>query len=183
MQVITGKFRGRKLRSVPTDQTRPTLGRVKESMFDLLSEYIYDKEVLDLFAGSGALGIECLSRGAKHVTFVDNQKESIKTIGQNLKNEFEGTTIILGDYEETIFKLARQNKKFDLVLLDPPFESDYIEKVLYFLHKKDLLNDHAIILCETSSQKLLQNYPQKYIIKKNKNYGTIMLTIFEYVKG
>ena len=183
MQIIRGKYKGRKLIAVPTSETRPTLARIKGSMFDMLDEYIAGSTVLDLFAGSGALGIECVSRGAKKVVFVDNQKESIKTIKINLKNNLEGVELINTDYEDAIFALSRRNQKFNLVLLDPPFESDYLEKVLYFLHKKELLDDGAIVMCETSSKKLLQNYPQKYIMLKEKEYGYVKVVIFVYNKG
>ena len=182
MQVITGKFRGRKLKSVPTTQTRPTLGRVKESIFDMINEYIPNSVVLDLFAGSGALGIECISRGAKQTVFVDSQKESLQTIKTNLKNDLSQAKLIKADYGDAIHMLSKLNIKFNLVLLDPPFDSDYAEKSLYLLHKNNLLEGDAIIMCETSIKKVLQNYPQKYIIIKNKSYGTIGVTLLKYIK-
>lgn len=182
MQIITGKFRGRKLKSVPTDQTRPTLGRVKESIFDMINQYIESSMVLDLFAGSGALGIECISRGAKNVVFVDNQKESLQTIKQNLKNDLSQAKLIKADFIDALYMLSKLNIEFDLVLLDPPFDSDYLEKTLYLLHKYNLLSDDAIVMCEMSGKKVLQNYPQKYIIEKNKNYGTISVVIMKYNK-
>ncbi len=182
MQVITGKFRGRKLKGVPTSQTRPTLGRVKESIFDMLNEYIEGSMVLDLFAGSGALGIECISRGAKNVVFVDNQKESLQTIRQNLKNDLSQAKLIKADFIDALYMISKLNIEFDLVLLDPPFESNYLEKSLYLLHKYNLLADGAIVMCEMGDKKVLQNYPQKYIIDKNKNYGTISVVIMKYNK-
>ena len=183
MQIITGKFRGRKLVAVPTDQTRPTLARIKGSMFDMINNYISGSKVLDLFAGSGALGIECLSRGAEQVVFVDSQKESIKTIKKNLRNDTDGTELINNDFQEALFLLSKKNYIFDLVLLDPPFDSEYLEKTLYLLHKKELLVDGAIVVCEMSEKKVLQNYPQKYIMMKEKDYGTVKIVIFEYQKG
>ena len=182
MQVITGKFRGRKLKGVPTEKTRPTLGRVKESIFDIINEYISGKTVLDLFAGSGALGIECISRGAQSCVFVDNQKESLAIIKQNLKNDLSQAKLIKADYTDALYMISKTNIKFDLVLLDPPFDSDYLDNCLYLLHKNNLLNNNAIIMCEMSSKKELQNYPQKYIIIKNKNYGTISVSILKYNK-
>ena len=182
MQVITGKFRGRKLKSVPTSETRPTLGRVKESIFDIINEYIPNSIVLDLFAGSGALGIECISRGAEQVVFVDNQKESLHTIKVNLKNDLSQAKLIKADYTDALHMLSKLNIKFNLVLLDPPFASDYTEKALYLLHKNNLLANGAIVMSEMSSKKVLQNYPQKYIIEKNKSYGTISVLILKYIK-
>ena len=182
MQVITGKFRGRKLKSVPTIETRPTLGRVKESIFDIINQYIAGSVVLDLFAGSGALGIECISRGAQQVVFVDNQKESLHTIKINLKNDLSQVKLIKADFIDAIYMLSKLNIKFNLVLLDPPFASDFVEKALYLLHKHSLLADGAIVMCEVSSKKGLQNYPQKYIIEKNKTYGTIGVVVLKYNK-
>ena len=183
MQVISGKYSGRKLESVPTDKTRPTLTRVKSSMFDIISSYIAGRNVLDLFAGSGALGIECLSRNAKSVVFVDNQNESIKTIKRNLRNFDDNVELVMSDFEDALHNFSKQNKKFDLVLLDPPFESEYIERALYLLHKNNLLDSGAIVLAEMNSKKVLQNYPQKYIIIKERDYGTIAIKVFEYNKG
>lgn len=182
MQIITGKFRGRKLKSVPTAETRPTLGRVKESIFDMLNDYIPNSVVLDLFAGSGALGIECISRGAQHVVFVDMQKESISTIKTNLKNDLSQATIIKSDFSDALYSLSKQNIKFNLVLLDPPFASDFIDKSLYLLHKYNLLEDNAIIMCEKACKKDLQNFPHQYIIIRDKSYGTIGVCILKYNK-
>lgn len=182
MQIITGKFRGRKLRGVPTSETRPTLGRVKESIFDIINDYIPNSVVLDLFAGSGALGIECISRGAEQVVFVDNQKESLSTIKINLKNDLSQAKLIKANFDDALHQLAKQNIKFSLVLLDPPFASDYLEKSLYLLHKYSLLEDGAIIMCEKPSEKVLQNFPQKYILLKNRSYGTIAIDLFKYNK-
>lgn len=182
MQIITGKFRGRKLKSVPTEKTRPTLGRVKESLFDIINGYILGSNVLDLFAGSGALGIECLSRGAKSVTFVDSNPQCINIIKQNLKNDLTDTTLINNDYDNALHNLSKTGVKFNLVLLDPPFDSDFLENSLYLLHKNNLLEDGAVVVCEKATKKVLQNYPQKYIIEKCKCYGTISIDILKYNK-
>lgn len=149
----------------------------------MINEHIAGRKVLDLFAGSGALGIECLSRGAEKVVFVDAQKESIKTIKQNLRNDTNGTELICSDFQDALHTFSKRNDAFDMVLLDPPFESEYLEKALYLLHKKELLCDGAIVVCEMSNKKVLQNYPQKYIMIKDKDYGTVKVVIFEYHKG
>ncbi len=182
MQVITGKFRGRKLVSLPQETTRPTLGRAKESIFNLLNNYICGANVLDLFAGSGALGIECISRGANWVTFVDNNKECQKVVGKNLKNDWSGCEFIVADYDLALHKLGKLGKIYNLVLLDPPFDSDYLEKSLYLLHKNGLLDNNAIVMCEMNIKKDLQNYPQRYIIEKQKVYGIIKVDILRYKK-
>ena len=111
MQIITGKYRGRKLLSLETEKTRPTLARVKESLFSMVDEYISDKVVLDLFAGSGALGIEALSRNAKKVYFVDSNPDAKKVIETNLRNVKEDFSVEISDYVLALDKYAKTGVK------------------------------------------------------------------------
>lgn len=126
MRVISGKSRGKKLVSLEGDNTRPTLDRVKEALFNKIQFDIQDAIVLDLFAGSGALGIEALSRGAKQVVFCDKVPETIKVIKQNVANtnNLDKSIIINKDCNEVLDKLSNQNKKFDIVFLDPPYKTN-----------------------------------------------------------
>ncbi|MDX5686687.1 16S rRNA (guanine(966)-N(2))-methyltransferase RsmD, partial [Clostridioides difficile] len=115
MRVISGKARGLKLNTPKNEDVRPTTDRVKESLFNMINSYIMESEVLDLFAGTGSLGIECLSRGAKSCTFVDISKESIDIVKSNIKKaRVESESIILNlDFKTAIDKLKLQNSKFD----------------------------------------------------------------------
>jgi len=171
MQIITGKYRSRKLVPVSAETTRPTLARVKESVFNMISDKIEGACVLDLFAGSGAFGAECISRNASVVYFVDANKEAIKTININTKNMKEEFYVLGVDYKTALKKFIDQNLKFDLVYLDPPYKSDFALQALDMLYQLNLLNENACIVVEHDNQNDLKNLPSCYIIEKSKKYG------------
>ena len=127
--------------------------------------------VLDLFAGSGAFGAECISRGASKVYFVDHEPKAIKTIKINTKNMNEDFEVLNMKFVDALSLFEKQNIKFDLVYLDPPYKSDYAVKSLEILSQKGLLNPDAIVVVEHEMQNDLQNMPDCYIIKKSKKYG------------
>ena len=138
MRVISGKFRGRKLVCPEGLDVRPTTDRVKENLFNLLQFRIQDSVVLDLFSGSGALGIEAISRGAKEVWFADQSVKSIAYLKENLRNaEFEGG-ILTADFRAALERLS--GKKFDLIFLDPPYSKGLAEKAIEILVKNDMLS-------------------------------------------
>lgn len=180
MQIITGKYRARKLDAVRGDTTRPTLARVKESIFNLLSVGYSNLIVLDLFAGSGAYGIECISRGAKKVIFVDREKEAVRTIANNTRNMNDDFEIIHSDYEKALNNFAEKKLKFDLVFLDPPYKSGYLQKSLELLHLLKLLKKGAIIVCEHEFENDLQSLPNCYIIEKSRKYGIAYVDIIVF---
>ena len=180
MQIITGKYRARKLQAVKSDGTRPTLARVKESVFNLIFDRISDSVVLDLFAGSGAFGAECISRSAKKVYFVDSSPEAIKTIKINTKNMVEDFEILKTDYLSALSEFKKQNVKFDLVYLDPPYKSDFAVKSLEILDEFGLLNDGATIVVEHEFQNDLQNIKECYIMEKSKKYGIAFVDVLKY---
>ena len=180
MQIITGKYRARKLMSVPSEGTRPTLARVKESVFNLVQDKITGSIALDLFAGSGAFGVECISRGAKKVYFVDKEEIAIKTIKQNTKNMTEDFEILKSDYVSALLNFDKKGVKFNLVYLDPPFKSDFTLNALNLLDKFSLLEDNATIIVEHSGENDLKNLPACYIIEKSKKYGTIYVDVLSY---
>lgn len=180
MQIITGKYRARKLVPVDAETTRPTLARVKESVFNLIQTVIADSVVLDLFAGSGAFGAECISRGAKKVVFVDKEAKAIKTIKQNTAKMTEDFEILQSDFVSAISSLASRGVKFDLVYLDPPFASKFVNEALILMNEKGMLSQDAILVVERDLQNDLQNIPDCYIIKKSKKYGTIFVDVLSY---
>ena len=182
MQIITGKYRARKLQAVNFEGTRPTLARVKESVFNLIFDRIAGCVVLDLFAGSGAFGAECISRSAKKVYFVDSSPEAIKTIKINTKNMVEDFEILKTDYLSALSEFKKQNVKFDLVYLDPPYKSDFAVKSLEILDEFGLLNDGATIVVEHEFQNDLQNIKECYIIEKSKKYGIAFVDVLRYSK-
>lgn len=181
MQIITGKYRARKLIGVDAESTRPTLARVKESIFNLIQFDIEGRVILDLFAGSGAFGAECISRGAKKVYFVDKEIKAIRTIQTNTKNMIEDFVIINDEYISALSDFENKGIKFDLVYLDPPYRSDYVAKSMNILNDKKLLNKNAIIVVEHDGKNDLQNISDCYIIKKSKKYGIAFVDIYTYL--
>ena len=150
MRVISGKVRGLKLDTPKNDDVRPTTDRVKESLFNIINPYVIDSNVLDLFAGTGSLGIECLSRGALSATFVDVSKDSINIVKSNVKKarvENESTILNL-DFKTAIDRLNVQNKKFDIIFMDPPYYKNMFIDALSNIDNSDLLSEDGIIVVE-----------------------------------
>ncbi|MDD3392714.1 MAG: 16S rRNA (guanine(966)-N(2))-methyltransferase RsmD [Bacilli bacterium] len=149
MRVISGKYKGSNLLGHDINGTRPTMDRVKESMFAMIQSYIKEAIVLDLFAGSGALGIEALSNGANTCYFVDNNGKAIEIIKNNLNKikVTEKTSIIKSSYIEALKKFNKQQIKFDIIILDPPYAYDMAD-ILKQIYEFDLLKDEGIVICE-----------------------------------
>ena len=141
MRVISGKSRGKKLISLDGDNTRPTLDRVKEALFNIIQFQVQDAVVLDLFAGTGALGIEALSRGAKEAIFCDKVPEAVKVIKQNVinTNNLDKAIIINKDYKNALENVSKQNKKFDIIFLDPPYKTNLAIESLQKIIMSNLL--------------------------------------------
>lgn len=176
MRVIAGNYRSRPLKAPEGLNTRPTLDRVKEAMFNIISYHIENATVLDLFSGSGALGIEALSRGAKKVYFNDCNQEAYQVIKDNLNglkinNGFELTKL---DYLERIDSL---NDKLDIVLLDPPYKDKIYEDIINRLEEKQLLSKNAIIIVEAELSVSI-NLDNTYTIKEHK-YGNKKLIVIK----
>lgn len=176
MRVVAGSKRGAVLLSPKGDETRPTTDRVKENIFNLIQFDVSEKEVLDLFSGSGAMGIEALSRGALFCTFVDSSKSAIDIIKKNVaKTGFQGQSETVNSSFDVF--LNNTSKKFSLVFLDPPYHKGYIDKATEILIKKNLLKDDAVIVCETDyDEELLKNNTLSLI--KEKHYGRVRVRIF-----
>ena len=129
MRVISGKYKGRKLDGFDIDGTRPTMDRVKESLFGTIQNYVKGADTLDLFAGSGSLGIEALSMGANKCWFVDNNKLVIDILNKNLKG-IDDANVMRNDYYEALNYFKKNNITFDLILLDPPYKLNLINKCI-----------------------------------------------------
>ncbi len=181
MQVISGKYRGRKLVSLDTQDTRPTLTRIKGSLFDIIQDSLPESVVLDLFAGSGALGIEALSRGSRYAYFVDKNAESKKIIEKNLKNiDSNFFEIINDDCFNALDILSKKGVICDLVFMDPPYQSELYLPCLNALSQKKLLKNGGKVCMEQLVKNSLQVVPKCYTILKSKNYGDKNITILEY---
>lgn len=177
MRIISGTARGRKLKELEGLETRPTTDRVKESLFNIVQFDIEGRKILDLFGGTGQLGIECLSRGAASVVFVDVRKDASAIIRENLAStgfEAQGK-VVQGDY---MAFLTGCREKFDLVILDPPYGTGMLEKALDAIARIDILSQNGIMICESPVEKTLPELPEPYSLAKEYKYGKIKLTTY-----
>lgn len=175
MRVITGSARGRKLQTLEGSDVRPTTDKVKEAIFSIVQFDINGSEILDLFSGSGQLGIEAISRGAKHCTFVDESRASVKITNENIKVcGFSDCADVLNT--DSIGYLRTCRKKFDIAFLDPPYNKGILEKALPLLAEK--MSDRGIIVCEHEVGLVLPESYGKLIKKKTYKYGKIEVTVF-----
>lgn len=174
MRIISGKYKGREIKGYNIDGTRPTMDRVKESLFASIQNYVKCSICLDLFAGSGGLGIEALSEGALSCYFVDNNKIVIDTLRQNLTKlkVKEDYFLIKKDYVEA---LKTFDIKFDIIFLDPPYHLNMMNNAIDLIIKNNLLNDGGIIVCEYEEGTV--NCDLKVL--KEKKYGSKNVTILK----
>ena len=175
MRVITGEARGRKLITLEGEDVRPTTDRVKEGMFNIIQFELEGASVLDLFAGSGQLGIEALSRGAKHCTFVDSSNRSIDIVKQNLKSVgFEKRArVFCGDGK---MHIGLSHDRFDIALLDPPYNKQILDDVLPVVAEK--MTDYGVILCESELREVLPETAGEFSIYREYRYGKIKITAY-----
>lgn len=174
MRVISGEKRGLKLFSPVDFDVRPTTDKVKESIFNILFDIDKSSIVLDLFSGSGAMGIEFLSRGAKMCYFCDLSKKSIEITRKNLiKSDFLKSSVILNyDYFASLEYFFEKNIKFDYIFLDPPYATNYISETLKFILSKNILNKKGLIILETDKNLQIEGFK---VIKEKKYSKTIVL--------
>lgn len=179
MRIISGSFRGTKLFTLEGLNTRPTLDRVKEALFSKINFYLEDATVLDLFSGSGALALESLSRGAKQSVLCDSSRDAIKIIKQNIeKTRTNEKTLLLNlDYKKALDELKNRKMKFDIVFLDPPYETDFAEIAAKMIIEFELLKDNGIIILETDNkEKVIKNLDTDLIeVETIKKYGRVYL--------
>lgn len=176
MRIIAGKYRGTNIPSPKEEIVKPTLDRIKENIFNIIQFKVNDSVCLDLFCGSGALGLECVSRGAKEVTFVDNNKNNILALKKLLlKLNAENYSLCNNDYYEVLKKSEVNNKKFDIIFLDPPFDTNLAELALQKIFKFNLLNEGGIVVWEHPTE--YENLKFKSKIKDSRTYGKVQIDI------
>lgn len=182
MRVITGIARGRKLKELPGLETRPTTDKVKESVFNIVQFDIEGRQVLDLFAGTGQMGIEALSRGAAFCTFVDLRKEAAAVVRENLAHTklADNAKVIQGDF---MAFLTGCRERFDLVFLDPPYGTGMLEKALETIAKIDIMTENGIIVCESAAEAVLPELEAPYEKGREYRYGKIKLTLYHRANG
>ncbi|MDE6357362.1 MAG: 16S rRNA (guanine(966)-N(2))-methyltransferase RsmD [Eubacteriales bacterium] len=182
MRVISGTARGLKLKSPEGIITRPTTDRIKESLFNIIAPYIQETIFLDLFSGSGAIGIEALSRGAEKAFFVDSSKKSYELIKQNISSAkfLEKSEIYNIDCLNAIDKFAEKKVCFDIIFMDPPYSQNFVQPILNKIKEKNLLKENGIIICEQHIEdeipiiEGLNNY-------RIKEYKTTKMVFFENI--
>lgn len=185
MRVISGTAKGTILYSLEGNNTRPTLDRIKEALFNIIQNDIKDADVLDLFSGSGALGIEAASRGANKVVLCDKSKDAIQIIEKNLeKTHLKEKAIVIKDDYLKALNLLKEKFKFDLIFLDPPYAKDMITKAIEDITKLELLKTDGSIIIETDEeQRILKEIENMNVnVYDLRKYGRVKL-IFLNRKG
>lgn len=177
MRIIAGEYKGRRLTSPIDDRIRPTTDKVKEAIFSILTNEIYGSNVLDLFSGSGNLGLEALSRGAKHCWFCDSSRDSLKLIRGNISycRADEKATVIAGDFRKVLSGL---NVSMDIILLDPPYGKNMLPECFELIGEYDLLDENGLILAEHRKEEELPDQLGGFTKIKERKYGKVVVSIY-----
>lgn len=179
MKVISGKYRGRILEGASIEGTRPTMDRIKESLFAMIQEDVSGSVVLDLFAGSGSLGIEALSNGARQVFFCDHNWQAIAAIRRNIRSLAldQCTVLFQGDYKRALALWKAQ--KFSLVFLDPPYKEEFIPDIMCYMEQNHMLSPQAILVCEVGTADFV--FTNDYFsLYKERHYTDKHIYIYRY---
>ena len=177
LRIVSGEFGSRRIKSLESNDTRPTTEQVREAIFNRLGQYFEQGRLLDLFAGSGAVGFEALSRGMEQVTLADKNRAAVNIIKENAKtlkveNRCE---IITGDYKQVLMRLTGQ---YDYVFIDPPYAMDVAEKIFSTLKNQDLLKENAWVIVETRKEKVFEDTYDNLEKVKEAVYGISRVTYF-----
>ena len=185
MRIITGKARGLKLETPKNYDIRPTTDRVKESLFNIIGTRIINAKILDLFAGTGNLGLESWSRGASEVIFVDKSKESLKIIEKNIEKAkaIDYVKIIKNDFSSAIDILSKKNDKFDFVFSDPPYNKDILKKVMKKIAENEILNTGGYLIIERSKEEELTLIPDNFELVREVRYGATYICFLRWQKA
>lgn len=182
MRIIAGKARGRKLIPPATMETRPTLDRVKEAMFSIIQGYVPDSVVIDVFAGTGSLGLEAASRGAKEVYLVDKSQITFPLLKENIENlKFEDFCTGLNmDSYEALRTLAKKDKVFDIIFIDPPYCKEMIPEAIKIVKENKLLKENGIIVTKIDSIEDIYEGFEDIILIRSKKYGNTTICFYKY---
>lgn len=179
MRIISGKYKGRKL-VAPKNDTRPTLDRAKETLFNMLNGVLNGATVLDLFAGSGQVALECLSRGAARAVMCDNGRDAAVAITENFAKVGEKPELFRCEYGQCLRSLQSTGVKFDFVYVDPPYNAGYYDDVLKSLVALDLLNVGGMVVCEHPADMTLFAPSERLSLLKQRKVGTVMFDFYEF---
>lgn len=183
MRVISGEYRGRRLKALEGKNTRPTTDKVKESIFNIIGPYFQGGCSLDLFAGSGALTIEALSRGIEKAVCVDHHPGAIKIIKENLSlvRAQEAATVLKMEANQALERLKQEGWRFDLVLFDPPYAKQDIVSQMEKMVQYQLLNEDCCVVCETDKQVALPDEVPGFQLRRRATYGMTEVVVYYYV--
>lgn len=183
MRVISGSLKGRNIKGFNIEGTRPTMDRVKASVFASIQNYIKDSIVLDLFAGSGNLGIEAISNGAYKCYFVDNNRKCINCINDNLKsfNIEKFGEVYNVDYNKALKLFNKSNIRFDIIFIDPPYDYSNINNIVDIIDNYNILNKDGLLVLEFKYDNIVID-EDKYLLHKSKKYGDKYVYIYKRVK-
>ncbi len=175
MRIIAGKYKGLKLNEFEYSNIRPTIDRVRESIFNKLQFNISGAKVLDLFGGTGAVSLEFVSRYASEVVTVDNNSNSVKLIKENFAKAKLKPNLMEMDYMTALKKLSKNGCKFDIIFLDPPYASDFGENAINYIFDNDLLDSDGVVVFEHSLEKNIENTDKLKVVDERK-YGTVKVS-------
>lgn len=184
VRVVSGTQKGRQLKAVPGQSTRPTTDKVKEAVFNMIGPYFTGGMGLDLFAGSGGLGIEGMSRGLDRVIFIDYDFKAIQTIKQNLEiTGFEDQAeVFKNDWKRALNAIIKRELRFQVVFLDPPYKNKVYIDILQKLDSKGLLEQNGVVVCEHDKEVKLPDEVEKLVKVKYEEYGTIAISIYKILR-
>lgn len=182
MRIITGKARGLQLTVPKTYDVRPTADRVKESVFNIIGSKIIGAEVIDLFAGTGNLGLESWSRGAKAITFIDESKESLRLVKSNIaKCRAEADcTVVKGSAPQVAERLAREGRRFDFAFCDPPYNKGWVQQIIAVLGSTPFLTEGGYLVVERSAHDELPTLPAGCELVRSSRYGETIVDFILY---
>lgn len=184
MRIIAGKARGRKLLSPENYETRPTLDRVKEAMFSIVQGYVPNGIVLDLFAGTGSLGLEAASRGAKEVHLIDKGAQTYPILKKNVENlKFVDNCFTYNMDSYAVLKtLAKKDKIFDLIFIDPPYCKEMIPEALNIIYENKMLDEDGIIVTKIDSMEEIYEGYKELVLVRSKKYGNTTVCFYKYTE-
>lgn len=177
MRIIAGDYKGRRLETPKDNSVRPTSDKVKEALFSILTNEIWGSRFLDLFAGTGNVGLEALSRGAKMCVFADQSRDSLKMIKNNIEHcgATEHAKVVSGDYRKV---LMSQREPFDIIFLDPPYDKGMLDGCFQLIAENGLLNEDGVLIAEHRREEDLPYEFHGFHKVKERRYGVVMLSIY-----
>ena len=181
VRVISGTCKGRPLKSISGQGTRPTTDKVKEAIFNMIGPYFQGGQGLDLYAGSGGLGIEALSRGIENVIFVDQNPKAIEMIKTNLKScqYDQHAEVYRNDSRRALKAIVKRELKFHVIFLDPPYQKQRLSEELTFIFEQNLLHKDGVIVCEYDASFQLNDRIGQLVCSKQEQYGETVISIYE----